>query len=198
MTVENNKKVLDQMKPLILYLRKGKNIEKNWGKFREMVNNDIDRVCQELDTRWLISVCDTFVDYGTPVEKRNAMLVSQLANFEKLWETYLLMFDIKQNPFKVEQLKRNKVIPLWDGMYSFNINHGDMTRNLFTRIEKLMVDTPVIQRIYFSVISRIKMNDTILATINKYHKRLFEPYPKRSLLLVLKRKIRLLFKQYKL
>ncbi len=198
MTIKNNQNILDLIKPIIIHLRKGINVQKNWLEFRKLIDLEIGRVCNELDTRWLISVCDTYVDFGDPIEKRNAMLVTQIANFEKLWATYLLMFDVKEDPLKLEQLKKNKIIPLWDGMFSFNINHGDMTGNMFTRIEKLMIDTPVIQKIYHMVIFRIKVNDTVLANLNQYHKRLFEPYPRRSILRILKRKLRMFFKQYKI
>jgi len=187
-----------EIQELIINLRKGKEKERNWIQFTELIENNLKEVCKVIDTRWLISICDTYADYGDPVARRNAMLVVQTANFEKLWATYLLMYDLKLNEEKTEQLKKNKIIPLWDGMYSFNINHGDMTNNFFARVDDLMMDTPVINAIYKTVVQRIKENDTILANLNKYHKRLFEPDKKRSIIRILRKKIINIFRTYRI
>ena len=169
-----------------------------WDGFTEYIESNIQDVCKTLDTRWLVSVCDTYADHGDEITRRNAMLVVQLVNFEKLWATYLLQYDLAENPEKLAMLKKNKVIPLWDGMYSFNINHGDMTNNLFNRQAELMKATPVIEAIYREVLKRIEANGTVLSNLNEYHKRLFEPYPRRSLLRIIRKRIRMFFKSYKI
>ena len=194
----NDDELKKKIVSVISYFRKKNTTERNWIEFKEILETNLDQVCIILDTRWLISVCDTFVDYGSDIERRNAMLVVQFANLEKLWATYLLMYDISLNSEKLNQLKKNKIIPLWDGMYSFNILHGDMTNNMFSRMDLLMKETPVIEKIYQVVLERHKLNDTVLSNLNKYHKRLFEPNSKRSLIRIIRRKIRQFFKSYKL
>lgn len=187
----------EKVKSLIALLRNNKYEKNLWEEFRNFICDNIEGICRDLDTRWLVSVCDTYVDCGDEVYSRNAMLVVQLVNFEKLWATYLLMHDVKENQDKIRQLKRNKVIPLWDGMYSFNINHGDMTNNLFFRIETLMKSTPEIEAIYLEVIRRIEKRGTVLSKLNEYHGRLFEPYPRRSLIRIIRKRLRMFFKTYK-
>ena len=177
--------------------RNGRNLEL-WNEFRSYIEANTPEVCRNLDTRWLVSVCDTYVDYGDELTRRNAMLVVQIVNFEKLWATYLLMYDLHENPDKIRQIKNNKVIPLWDGVYSFNINHGDMTNNLFHRLDNLMQATPEIKAIYYEILKRMKERSTVLSRMDEYHRRLFEPYPRRSLLRILRRKIRMLIKSYKI
>jgi hypothetical protein len=196
--MDTEKSLFERIQDLIINLRKGKDVDNDWNAFRNLMEQNTEEVCRTLDTRWLVSVCDTYVDYGDEITRRNAMLVVQIANFEKLWATNLLMYDIKLNPDKLEKLKNNKIIPLWDGMYSFNINHGDMTHNLFDRIENLMDKTPVIEKIYQTVIQRIRENDTILANLNKYHGRLFEAERKRSLFRIIRKKIIYFFRSYKI
>lgn len=196
--MSNEKSLSGRIQELIISLRKSEDIDDNWIEFRNIVEQNIEEVCKILDTRWLISVCDTYVDYGDDIIRRNAMLVVQIVNFEKLWATNFLMYDINLNPEKLEKLKKNKIIPLWDGMYSFNINHGDLTNNLFDRIEDLLEQTPVIEKIYKTIIQRIKENDTVLANLNKYHGRLFEPSRKRSLFRILRKKILYWIKSYKI
>jgi hypothetical protein len=193
-----NDSISEQIQKFIVNLRKGKDIDINWKEFSNLIEQNIDEVCKNLDTRWLVSICDTYVDYGDPIRSRNAMLVVQIANFEKLWATNLLMYDITLNSEKLQKLKSNKIIPLWDGMYSFNINHGDLTNNLFGRMEDLLKETPVIEQIYKVIIQRIKENDTVLANLNKYHGRLFEPGIKRSLYRIMRKKILYIVKSYKI
>lgn len=194
----NNDELFREVKSLIMNLRRGKNIEMSWNLFLKLIGENIEQICDSLDTRWLISICDTFVDFADPITSRNAMLVVQIANFEKLWATNLLMYDVKLNKEKLRVLKRNRVIHLWDGMYSLNINHGDMTNNFFRRVNELMKESPIIERIYFSILERIKKNDTVLANLNIYHQRLFSPFPKKSIVLIIARKIRRFYRRYKL
>jgi len=194
----DSENLLRDIEELIIKLRKGKEKEKSWSAFQTLIENNLKEVCSLLDTRWLVSICDTYTDYGDPVIRRNAMLVVQTANFEKLWATHLLMYDVKLNQEKLNKLKKHKIIPLWDGMYSFNINHGDMTNNFFARVDKLMKETPVIETIYKTVIQRIKENDTVFANLDKYHNRLFEPDRKRSVRKILRKKIIQFFRNYKI
>jgi len=194
----NSQSKTEELKQLISSLRKGRNTEVYWPSFQQLVKDNLELFCAELDTRWLISVCDTYADFSDGITRRNALLVVQVVNFEKLWATNLLMYDVAENKNKLAELKRNKVIPLWDGMYSFNINHGDMTWNLFSRMEKLLIETPVIHTIYLTIIERLKQHDTVLANINKYHKRLFEPYPRRSVFRIIRKKILNWFKSYRI
>lgn len=122
----------------------------------------------------------------------------QITNFEKLWATNMLMYDVSLNPEKVKQLRNNKVIPLWDGMYSFNINHGDMTGNFFGRLETLLEETPAIKTIYHTIVERLKDSGMTLAHLNEYHRRLFEPYPRRSVFRIVRRKLISFFRNYKI
>ena len=196
--MNNSENLQKKIQDLIISLRKGKDNENNWKQFTGLVEGNLDEICKSMDTRWLVSICDTYADYGDPVTRRNALLVVQTANFEKLWATNLLMYDVKINEEKVKELRKNKVIPIWDGMYSFNINHGDMTNNFFARVDEQISETPVIYAIYKTVIQRIKENDSVLANLNKYHKRLFEPDKRRSVFRIIRKKLISIFKTYRI
>ena len=80
----NKKELLEKTKALITKLRRNKSDKGLWGIFEALIEENIADICGSFDTRRLISVCDTYVDYGNPIEKRNALLVSQIANFEKI------------------------------------------------------------------------------------------------------------------
>lgn len=166
--------MLNIILPLIQNLRRNIDVENNWRKLHEIIETNIHDICKTLNTRWLISICDTYIDYGSAIESRNAMMIVLIVNMEKLAQTNLFMYDLNINKNKLKKLKTEKPFELWDGMTSFNLAKGNMTKNLFKRLNKLIEDTPVIEKIYYTVLERIKNNDTILANLNKHHKRLFE------------------------
>jgi hypothetical protein len=167
-------KLIDEIKPLIVKLRRGDDTERNWSKFRRVVEDDIERVCAEFDTRWLVSVCDTYADFGSAVEARNAMFVSLLANLEKTSQSYVRWRLDYPETLEVPKNQKPRKIKLWDGMTSFHLSIGDVTNSFFRRLNLLMSDTPQLERIYRTVLERIKTNDTILGTLNRYHGYVFE------------------------
>ena len=52
--------MLDEIQPLIVKLRRRIEPEETWREFSRLIEADIDRVCSELNTSWLVSVCDTY------------------------------------------------------------------------------------------------------------------------------------------
>ena len=171
---EDTEIIIEKIKDTIPHLRRGENVDKHWPIFRSLIENNTERLVSSLNTRWLVSIADTFADYGSEIEKRNAIIISLIANMEKLFATRLLLYDIKLDHSKVKEVKRKKVVPLWDGMTSFNIEQGDMTNNLFQRIRSMLTETPALKIIFEKMLERVRQNDTFLSDINKYHQRLFE------------------------
>jgi len=56
--------------------------------FQRIISEHTDQICSELNTRWLVSVCDTFADHGqTPAQRAIGLAGSLLANTVKLYET---------------------------------------------------------------------------------------------------------------
>ena len=56
----NSEILLSEIQDLITDLRNGIDIEKNWKKFTGLIENNLENVCKSLDTRWLVSICDTY------------------------------------------------------------------------------------------------------------------------------------------
>lgn len=166
--------LLERLRPMIAKLRRRIDPEKNWIAFRVFIENNIDDVCRELNTRWLVSVCDTYIDYGDDVERRNAMIITTLTNMEKVAQSYLMWRVNYDDPFNVPLAHEPRKMELWDGMTSMNIQAGDVTNNLFRRIHFLLEPTPHLYAIFKTVLHRISVNDTILAAIDKRHRHIFE------------------------
>ncbi len=166
--------LIDRIKPWIVNLRRGIETERSFGEFRAIVEGDLDAVCTELNTRWLVSLCDTYVDFGEPIEQRNAMLVSMLVNWEKVAQSYVLWKSNYEGSLEVPEHHEPRKLFLWDGMTSFHLEIGDVTNNLFARTQRLLAETPQIERIYRTVLERIEKDETILGTLNKRHGHVFE------------------------
>lgn len=163
------------IRPIIVCLRRGQEVEENWAKFRELVEADTTAICTGLNTRWLISVCDTYIDMGSEIERRNAMFITMLANMEKIGQSYVNWRVNYDDPFVVPEAHEPRKIQLWDGMTSMHLVIGDVTNNLFRRLETLLEPTPHLRTIYHTVLERIQSRPTILGTLNTYHKHVFEP-----------------------
>ncbi len=172
--IENSEDFRENLKTIIVQLRRHRNTDYAWKVVYNLVENNPEKICEVLNTRWLISIADTYADFGNDIEKRNALYITMLGNFEKLFQTRMLMYDLSLNPMKVEQLKHRKVVPLWDGMTSFNIQEGNMTNNMFYRIREMLKATPSLEVIFETIMQRIAQSDTFLSDLNKHHKKLFD------------------------
>jgi len=171
----------DQLISIISNLRRKNNIETNFEKFKRIIECNIHNICQDLNTRLLISICDTYADFGTPIEQRNALIISVLINMEKLAQTHLLLYDIKLNHEKIILLRKGEKFPLWDGMTSFNLKGGDLTNNMLKRIIQKLDSTPLLLKIFNTLLSRLREYNTILNNLNYYHKNVFNTTPKKKL-----------------
>ncbi len=166
--------LLNIVLPIIVNLRRGIEVEESMILLRHAVEGNIDEICKQLDTRWLVSICDTYAEFGGPIERRNAFFVSMLAILEKTSQTYAFWRLGYPQSLDTSQPLEHRKVPLWDGMDSFHLVHGDVTINMFRRLESLLIETPCIEQIYRRVKEAIKNNETILGTLNKHHKHVFE------------------------
>ena len=166
--------MIDEVHPLIVNLRRNIEPKETWRVFSSLIEGNIDRVCSELNTRWLVSICDTYADYGEEVEARNAMFVSLIVNLEKTSQSYVRWRIPHRRKLKVPWWCRPRRVRLWDGMRSFDLSIGDVTNNFFRRLNVLMEPTPHIRRIFETILERMKQQETILGTLNQYHGHVFE------------------------
>jgi hypothetical protein len=125
-----------------------------WEELRALVEADVDAFCAGTDTRWLVSVCDTYADYGEPVEQAAAMLVVLLINWEKMaWSLRLVCGGAFPAPAEPEDC----LADLWDGVTSLHLRSRgcDMPENMFRRLRHALIPVPVIARIFREVAARL-------------------------------------------
>lgn len=160
--------------PLIACLRRNIDTEINMLLLRHAVEAYTDEICKQLNARWLVSICDTYADFGTEIEKRNAFLISMLVNFEKVAQSYAYWRLGYPETLDVTGPMEHRKIPLWDGMTSFHLVIGDVTNNMFGRLTELLKETPVFEKIFKRIVQGLATQETILGTLNKHHGHVFE------------------------
>jgi hypothetical protein len=136
---------------LVVRLRRFDGVPDRWPRFRELVETELSRfLFTEARERWLISVVDTYADYGQPVEKRNALLISTFFNMMKFTESHRVFYygteqrvpdlapgEIDESPFSIP-------LPL-----GYDPPHGiDTMRNMVRRVRIALAETPHLSRIF--------------------------------------------------
>lgn len=162
-----------RIKHRIIRLRR--RTDDDWTAFRNEVESNLDTILNHFDTRWLISVCDTYADHGDPVERRNAMLISLMVTWEKLSLSHRLAQGDLRNP-DADPAALHAMLepqPLWDGMTCMVTSElANVLPNMFTRLTGLVSETPVIGRILRTVFDRMRAHDhSTLTFLNRHHPR---------------------------
>lgn len=130
-----------RMKICIVRLRRHIRVEETWERFQQEISTNLSVILQEFNSRWFISIMDTYADYGTPVERANAALLSMMVN----WERYIAAT-------RPEAFSGNR---LWEGLSIMCTAHGaDGHRNLFRRINGAMSETPTLQLFFQKLLDR--------------------------------------------
>jgi len=122
----------------------------------------------QLSLRWLISACDTLMEHAPDIADRTAgAMGSFLGNTVKLYETER-HFTGKARPLDAEAAAAP--VPLFDGLTSFSVGHGDMIFNQRQRFEQLARDGSFAHRIVMEIIARLDGNDTVFKRLAAHHK----------------------------
>ena len=109
-----------------------------WSRLWE---SEADFLCAHLDSRWLVSACDTALDHGAnPACRALAGAASLFVNTIKLYETERAATPALAASTEDAPSFPTGLHPLHDGLTAFVVGHGDMVRNLFDRLEALCDD----------------------------------------------------------
>lgn len=115
-------------------LRRGLEPQRNASRLLELWAGHADLLLELLDSRWLISACDSFADHHPdPSQAALAATASFLVNTAKLYETERLATAPPQGapPFP-------PAVPfqeIFDGLTTFLPERGDMVANLVARLD---------------------------------------------------------------
>ena len=151
---------------LIIRLRREVEVERSVRLFFDIVYAHQALFIQHLSSRWLISVLDTFVDYGSQEEKIQAMNVIVVFNMLKLSETERIFSRCTGQFPPQDCLHPYGKEFLWDGMQPMDLCKGDMLANMLRRISFCLEDNAFIFAVFVELLSRSCESDTLLKRIH--------------------------------
>jgi hypothetical protein len=125
-----------------------------------------------LDSRWLVSTCDSIVDhFDEPAEKITAMSASLLINTIKLYETERLAHGHWHSPPGLANpcFEWEGRFDLFDGVSAYRIGKGDMIKNLLTRARSIQHYSEFASPIMNELLRRINRSDTIYSRLRAVH-----------------------------
>jgi hypothetical protein len=155
---------------LIVCIRRSRQMPKTLPAFFRLWADEPEFLSRHLNSRWLISACDTFADHGTPAERAAAMLLVTLINTVKLAETErLCLADAEAVPEKLsaiaESHRHQTHVELWDGLTAYAPFAGDMPRNMFRRMMAVTGEIPAFAAMTRALIGRAAGADNLLGRL---------------------------------
>ena len=137
----------------------------------DLWENESDFLIKSLNTRWLISAADSFIDHDTnPLSRTFAFSAICLVNSCKLCETERIVSNsenIKYEPDIIEKLKKER-IPLFDGTSAFTIGTCDTLRNMRWRLDSIKSELPSF-KILKEIFNRINSHNTVYKRMAEHH-----------------------------
>ncbi|MGQ0567591.1 MAG: polysaccharide pyruvyl transferase family protein [Gemmobacter sp.] len=152
---------------VIAGLRRRLDAEANWDRFARLWAAHGDWLLANLDSRWLISACDTIADHHPEATVRAAGLaVSAALNILRLSETER---RARGGPDLRPLGRRHDPLRLYDGLRWFAIGKDDTVANLFARLDRVRDDATLPGRILATLLSRATDHDTVFRRLSDAH-----------------------------
>ena len=159
---------------LIVLIRREVDTTENYAKFKALWLRERDFLLRSLNTRWLISACDTFIDFEEDqLLKAILMNAVMLINTLKLQETERYLCD---QPTEVCKEKRDRLpherVTLFDGTSAFVVGTDDTLRNMRWRLDQICKIHPL-GMIVLEIFDRLQQeeNNTVYLRFKKQHTR---------------------------
>lgn len=155
---------------LVILIRRRIALDENLREFSALWEAEAEFLAQHLSSRWLISTCDTFADYGERERRAMATMLVILVNMTKLAQTERLCLKDEtlareKYDFIAERYRRKQPIELWDSMTAYSPYGGDMPGNMFRRMLALTDADNVMRPIARMLVQRAVEADTLLGRL---------------------------------
>lgn len=139
--------------------RKPKDTEEQ-NKFNDLLLKYLHIFLQEMDIRWLLSICDTLVDIGDPLTSATAMNVVQCINRCNLDSTILV--NVVDGRLDGDKLAHEIKVPTWGGMITADVPTGDMIYNMMNRLDAVVSKHPLLWQIWVEIKNRSREDENIV------------------------------------
>ena len=161
---------------LIILMRRKYKIDKTFAEFERLWETESDYLLEHLSLRWIVSACDTFIDYSNnPLRAAILLNVITLMNTLRVHETEnFLQLNIDAEPMPPLDEKTDMLyagdIPLYDGLTYFRIGTDDSLRNMRKRYRKFSKLDELATTILLAVFEKLQNNQSAFTTLRKLHR----------------------------
>lgn len=164
---------------LVVLLRRDYKSAQTFAEFERLWQAEADFLLEQLSLRWVVSACDTFVDFS-PKLTNNAvrasilMNVVSLVNTLKVYETQLLAieralgFEPKRLDFSQFSLAHD-ALAMGTGLEYFRVGRDDTLKNMRTRYQHLATLDPLAGKILLQVFESVQHIDSAFAFVKALH-----------------------------
>lgn len=149
----------------IVLLRRGVQRRRSLARFRRFWFWHGAFLAERLNSRWLVSAADTFVDHPRSAgEQATALAAVVLANTVKLYESERhLLGHSGTEPLPTTP---GDPQPLFDGLTTYLVGRGDLLRNLEARIAAVNRRGGPSNLILVELLRRLQRHDTIFSRLH--------------------------------
>lgn len=156
---------------LIVLLRRRFQPVKTYQTFCDLWQQQRDYLSQNLTLRWIVSACDTFIDYDpNPTKKAIFLNIITLINTLKVYETQLdLLTDNRTpSPNKI-QSHRQSHLPLYDDLRYFRPFTDDTLKHMRQRYQSFAHYDAFATNLLLAVFDRLQSLPTAFSTLKQLH-----------------------------
>ena len=140
----------------IVQLRRNPTSKKHIQAFHELLGKYNGVIFSNYDIRWLLSICDTYVDIGDPLTNSIAMNIVQCINGCNLHTT--LLVNVVDGRLDLSKLRQERKVPTFGGMITADVPSGDMIHNMMVRLDKVVEQHTMLNSIW-NIIKQRCMED---------------------------------------
>lgn len=149
---------------LNVLIRRNINLSDCLERFFDLWLLEGEYLLDHLNSRWLISACDTIIDHSpSESERAYALSASILVNTCKLYETERL------GTIDHKAVKINGHMELFNGISAFCIGSGDMIFNLHSRVKQANNSSRFSGKILIELFRRVSTENTVYKRFKKLH-----------------------------
>ena len=159
---------------LIVLIRRDIDVQQNFNTFKALWLAERDFLLEHLNIRWLISACDTFIDYDEDMTLQ-AILMNAivLMNTIKAQETEAILCELQyQENESIKHTLQNERVALFDGTSALAVGTDDTFRNMRWRLDKVCAHHELGQ-IVIEIFDRVQNeeNNNVYSRTRKRHTR---------------------------
>lgn len=160
---------------LVVLLRRNYKTTDIFAEFQALWESEFDYLLKHLSLRWIVSACDTFIDYSDNNNRATILLnVVTLVNTLKVYETkqFLQLNDtIEQTQLLTDKVNAlyHSHLPLYDGLTYFRIGTDDSLKNMRSRYEKFYAIDKMATIMLLFIFDKLQSNNSAFATLRALH-----------------------------